>query len=117
MRMDNRDCDTMFLMFRELFDHRNEPFFCGGCAKAISKASYWRHMNSVHDQMVPAGSSHILLRMRRGERESSLYFSPSVAWESSEAAYYCACKPEVNLHMQALIRHVAEVHRGISPFY
>ena len=58
-----------------------------------------------------------MLRMKRGGKEYFLYFSPSVAWESTEAAYYCPCKPEAKLGMQALIKHVADVHRGISPPY
>lgn len=67
--------------------------------------------------MVPPGSSHIVLRMKRGTKEHFLYISPSVEWEGKEAAYYCPCKVEVKLGMQALVRHVMEVHRGISPLY
>lgn len=104
-------------MFKELFDHRNEQFYCAACSKPIKMISYMKHINTAHSQMVPPGSSHIVLRMKRGSKDHLLYISPSVEWESKEAAYYCPCKPELKLEMQALVRHVTQVHRGISPLY
>lgn len=46
-----------------------------------------------------------------------MYFSPKVEWPYKDPIYFCPCKAEIKMPMEILIKHVMEVHKGISPFY
>ena len=47
-----------------------------------------------------------------------LLISPQVKWKYSEQSdYYCPCQPNKKVKMEALIQHVIDVHKGVSPEY
>lgn len=47
-----------------------------------------------------------------------LVISPQMKWADAERSdYYCPCQPDKKITMETLVRHVIEVHKGVSPEY
>ena len=97
-------------------DHRDLPFECGACFQVFQAGQRFScHVTGRHSEVIDPGSSHIILRFPR--KVGSIYISDRIPWFNQDETSYCPCKPNKKMTMAKLIKHVRQVHMGISPFY
>lgn len=98
-------------------DHSGLTFECGACRRVITQESaYCSHMISKHQEIIDPDASHIILRFRM-HRIVSMHLTDRIQWINDDEISYCPCEPGKKMSVAKLIKHVRQVHMGISPVY
>jgi hypothetical protein len=78
---------------------------------------YINHMRMFHQQRIPGGSSHVVLRLVKNTKVRHVYLTNRREWVREEKDYFCPCQPWMKMGMGELIDHVQSSHAGYSPLY
>ena len=71
-----------------------QNYYCG-CGKKLKKSTYKHHM-SIHDDIVPYGSSHVILQTLSYSIPQHILFSVKFNVEFN-VDYHCPCQPTKKL--------------------
>lgn len=72
-----------------------QNYYCG-CGKTLKKSTYKHHM-TVHDDIVPHGSSHIILKTICYSAFKYILFSVEFKVDFN-VDYFCPCQPTKKLN-------------------